>query len=205
MSRSAISKAENLFDFFHHQVDEAVNHRRAQVSEEGVYYLTHLLVEKGKAAEGPRSTLVELRMKAAQQPGAQALNTWRELGDEALYTSGFFQAHLERRALSLEYYAEMGASAYAHAANLLRSASGRSAGRGIEQTFAELAQTFEACIGVLREVKESVRASTDDTSDAAVLRLYQEWLATGSRASAERLRQLGVVPIRPASGKEPAC
>ena len=43
MSRN-LCTAENLFDFFHAQVDAAVSRTGNGVSEDGVYYLSILLV-----------------------------------------------------------------------------------------------------------------------------------------------------------------
>jgi hippurate hydrolase len=69
----------------------------------------------------------------------------------------------------------------------------------MDAIFGELGRCFRLCSDLLQEVRSSVRAQTDDASDAAVLALYEEWLATGSRAAAERLKALGVVPLRPGS------
>jgi hypothetical protein len=41
-----------------------------------------------------------------------------------------------------------------------------------------------------------VRQEARENTDADVLRLYEEWLASGSPRAAERLRALGVVPVR---------
>ena len=61
MSQRSIARAENLFDFFHASVDAAANRVGSPVSEEGLYYLSHLLVERGRAPEkGAPDTLVEL-------------------------------------------------------------------------------------------------------------------------------------------------
>ena len=202
-STAAIAAADNLFDFFHQEVDAAKSHRRAPVSEEGVYYLTNLLVERSRAeAEPPANTLVELQIQAAQASGPAAVTALRELGDKALYTSGFFRSSIaHHRAVSLDYYMEMGASAYQRLARALhsRAPADPSGHKPMDAIFGELGRCFRLCSDLLQEVRFSVRAQTDDASDAAVLALYEEWLATGSRAAAERLKALGVVPLRPGS------
>lgn len=207
MAQNALSTADNLFDFFREQVDTAVESTGTGVSDEGVYYLAHLLTERGhmQAANRP-DTLVELHLQAATGDRAQALTRWRELGDKALYTVGFFRGSIEQKRLDPEYYVEMGAAAYHRLSRMLEGPRGCvvGGGRGMDDIFHELAACFEACSEVLREVKQQVRAETPDTSDAAVLALYEEWLATGSRHAAARLRALGVVPMGPGA-LEPGC
>jgi len=195
-----IAAADNLFDFFHEEVGAAVQHRRAPVSEEGVFYLTNLLVERGRAeADGPE-TLVELQARASRAAGPEAVQALRELGDKALYTSGFFRGAIEaRRRVSVDYYIEMGSAAYRRLGHALPRPGPLQEGghKPLDAIFDELGRCFRLCSDLLREVRDSVRAQTDDRSDAAVLALYEEWLATGSRAAAARLRELGVIPQRP--------
>lgn len=178
----------DLFSWFHARVETAVAHRRAPVSESAVYYLSSLLTETAKRDEtSDTSTLVELRQKAANAPFGEAVTLWRSLGDQSLLSVGFFREHLRRRNLSPAYYAEMGRSAYALLGRLLRDPSGSAT-----DVFGELAEKYEACTEVIAEVRdEAAERSTTD-----VVRLYEEYLDTGSPRVADRLRQLGVVPIR---------
>lgn len=208
MSRSELSRAESLFDFFHERVGAAVQDTRAGVSEEGVFYLTNLLVEKGSTAAEQAETLVELKLRAQTGDRTCAIQSYRELGDRALYLSGFFRRSLHRRLMSMEYYLHMGASAYDALSRMLdlgRTQQGghRQGGhKDLSGIYLELAERFEACSDVLSEVEQEVRAEQTSVSDQDVLRLYETWLATGSPAAARRLRQLGVVPAR-SSGDEP--
>jgi len=198
MSRN-ICTAENLFDFFHEHVDAAATAQGSEMSEDGVYYLSNLLVERGRVAEqaGP-DTLVGLAMQARDQGGLRAVGTWRELGDQALYVSGFLRPSLSRRMVSVDYYLSMGASAYGQLAGLLRSPG---ACGGLDAVYAELADSFEVCSEVLQDVRDAVRAQTHGD----ILRLYEDWVATGNPRSAERLRELGVVPMRAGEGPESGC
>ena len=54
MSSPSLSQEENLFDFFHQAVGCAVDSTRTTVSEDGVYYLSNLLVERGRTSEVPQ-------------------------------------------------------------------------------------------------------------------------------------------------------
>ena len=203
MSRGDLSRAESLFDFFHEKIHTAVQDRRASVSEEGVFYLTNLLVEKGHTAEEERaSTLVELRLKAQTGDRMCAIQSYRELGDRALYLSGFFRHSRHRRLMSLEYYLHMGAAAYDSLSRMLDF--GRSTHQGghkdLSGIYLELAERFEVCSDVISEVEQDVRV--EQASDTDVLRLYETWQATRSPSVARRLRALGVVPD---SGPDETC
>ncbi len=186
--RLPLVEQNNLFDWFRDRVDEAARHQRAPVSRDTVYYLSQLLAEEGRADDGDTSTtLVELRMQAEAAPWGASINKWRSLGDRALLTLGFFRENLRRRTVSADYYAEMGATAYATVSRRLRSP-----GAPAHDVFAELADRFGPCTDVIAEVRQEACESCDQD----VVRLYEEWLATGSPRLAERLRSLGVVPVR---------
>jgi len=195
----SLCTAENLFDFFHEQVDAAVSSGGQVVSEDGVYYLSNLLVERGRVNdEAVPETLVELRMRAQEQGGLRAVPTLRELGDKALYESGFFRPSIQRRAVSVDYYLSMGAAAYDQLSGLLRIPG---AGCGLDTIYAELAGRFEVCSEVLQNVRDALRAHTH--SD--ILRLYEEWVTTGSHRAADRLQELGVIPMRPGKDDKTGC
>jgi hypothetical protein len=198
MSRN-LCTAENLFDFFHAQVDAAVSRTGNGVSEDGVYYLSNLLVERGRVSkENSADTLVDLRIQAQERDGVGAISAWRELGDKALYESGFFRSSLHHKSVGVDYYLSMGAAAYDHLSVILRMPGERG---GLDSVYAELAAGFVSCSEVLQRVRAALRAHTH--SD--ILRLYEEWVETASPAAAERLRELGVVPMRPGEDDPQGC
>lgn len=197
MSRGAIARADNLFDFFLVSIDEAASRRSSPVSEEGRFYLTQLLVERGRVREGPvdePDTLAELYERAQHGPSSHRLSAWRELADRALYVTGFFRQSLSRRLVSLEYYFQMGSAAYHRLSRLV--CGPRSEVRGLDEVWAELGHKFEDASDLLLDVHEDLRAS-EVATDQDVLRLYEAWLETGSPRLLARLQALGVAPTRP--------
>jgi len=191
MSFPELSQEENLFDFFHQAVDTVVSSGSEPVSEDGVYYLSNLLVERGRASEQVHpETLVDLQIQALEQGGTGAVQSWRELGDRALYTSGFFRASLSRQNVSLDYYLSMGSAAYNQLAGAMRWTG---AGGGFETIYEELAHQFEICSAVLQRVRDHVRATTH----ADILDLYEQWINHPDQATASKLAELGVLPMRP--------
>ncbi len=202
----------NLFDFFHAAVDRAVEGHARPVSEQGVWYLTGLLVDEAhrkESVEDEAETLAELRIRASQGDRATAIRAYRSLGDRALFVSGFFRQSLSRKLVSRQYYLDMGAAAYDTLAGLLRAAGfgrgqvvGEGATRGLDSVYEELAQAYDSCSEVLAEVRDSVRESDGgELSDVDIVSLYEEWLATGSPRLAARLASLGVVPVRGGDGR----
>ncbi len=191
MNQPSLSQQENLFDFFHDAVGSAVDSTGTTVSEDGVYYLSNLLVERGRSSDmNQPETLFELRVQAQERGGAAAVQSWRELGDRALYTSGFFRPSLHRQNVSLDYYLSMGAAAYDQLATVMRWTG---SGGGFENIYEELAHQFEACSTILQRVRDQVRAH----SNADILKLYEQWIANPDPATAEKLTELGVTPMRP--------
>ena len=197
MPELKLSRDSNLFDFFHEQVGLAADKAPLNFSEEGVFYLTNLLVERGQGAAGdePR-TLVELGLKAAHGSRSQAIQAYRQLGDLALYTTGFFRQSLERRSVGVSYYLEMGSMAYHRLSRMLTGREGQLIGegghKGLDAIFDELAQRYAVCSEILQDVRARLRSQSTDTSDLAVLGLYEEWLRTGSPHVARRLQELGI-------------
>ncbi len=179
---------ENLFDFFKERVDGAAKRQGAAVSQDTVFYLSQLLAEEGHLPEeAPAPTLVELRERAANGTFAEAVTCWRRLGDQALIALGFFREHLVHRRISTTYYAEMGAGAYGRLARLLRDP-----GVGLGEVFGEMSERFDSCTELIADVRDEAR----EGNAADIVKLYDEWQATGSVRAAERLRQLGLVPVR---------
>jgi hypothetical protein len=176
-------------------VDRAAARQDPPVSRDGVYYLANLLVERGRTGDrgSEVATLAELHMRARAAPPGEALEAWRELGDKALYTSGFFRQSLMRSLVGVRYYLDMGASAYQA---LARRIGGLSSARGMGAVFEELAGRFGTCSELLLDVRDEVRSH----SDRGIVELYEEWLATGSRRAAELLVKAGVVPGRQEEG-----
>lgn len=182
----------NLFDFFLEQVDATVSDRGAKVSPEGVYYLSNLLAERSHVdkVEEPQ-TLVELHLQASQGDRGQQVRCYKDLGDQALVVSGFFDGKLRRSTVGVGYYTAMGRAAYDRLARLLSGGKGE---HGLDAVFAELADTFTECVAILREVRDGMGAAQATLDDVALLRLYQQYQSTGSRRALARLRALGLEP-----------
>jgi hypothetical protein len=185
-----VQTASNLFDWFHERVRDARGSLAPALSEESTLYLTTLLVERARADHVtlPERTLVELHARATQAPPAEQLRTYRELGDRSLHLVGYFEESLQRKTVGTDYYCTMGAAAYSRVDDVFK----RWFANAFDDIFQELAEHFRTCVRVLREVRKSV----DDEPDV-LMRLYRQWIETGSEEAALRLRSRGlVIPLR---------
>lgn len=183
---TSIEATNSLFDYFHGRVRDARDGLGIEVSEDTGLYLTTLLVDRARA-DVPRpqeSTLVELHARAVQAAPAEQARTYRELGDRSLYLLGYFEESLSRKIVSTRYYREMGAAAYARVDEVFKLWFANA----FDQVFEELSLGFEDCVRLIRQV----RAAVDDQPDV-LMRLYTEWLETGSEQAKQRLRARGIV------------
>lgn len=179
----------DLLCFFQDRVDEAAAHQRADVSPSARHYLARLLTDVGHDDEPtpqPGETLAELHVQASLAPPGAAVTLLKRLGDCSLLLTGYFREQLARRSVSRAYCARMGESAYERLNAMFPGDT------ALAPVFGELARRYEACAEVIAEVRDESAAR----SDTDALRLYEEWLRTGSPRVAERLRALGLVPAR---------
>lgn len=189
-SPDPLTLESDLFVFFRGRVQEAAAHQRAGVSERAVLYLSRMLTDLGHeqdAAPPAGETLAELHLRASLAEPAEAVTLLKRLGDWSLLLTGYFREHLARRRLSPEYCSRMGGGAYQRLERMFPGDV------SIAPVFGELAERYDTCVEVIAEVRDEAA----NRSDSDVLRLYEEWLRTGSPRVAERLRALGVVPGRP--------
>ena len=108
----------------------------------------------------------------------------RHLGDHALFVSGFFGDSLARKVVDIDYYQQIGRTAYRDVATGL---SGRGSATGWMLLYRELSGRFGDFVDVLAEVGDRSRPSRSQN----LLRLYERYLLTGSERDRRRLIQSG--------------
>lgn len=147
-----------LEGFFADLIREAVAAERVVLDDSCVQYLLNLCREFSKhealfamqrAGENGTPALVWLYERAQTSDRGLRFQAYRHLGDVSLVVSGFFAPHIERdRSLvGIDYYVQMGASAYDSAASLAQPT-------GFGKILSELAQKFRSLVEVLTRVAE---------------------------------------------------
>ena len=176
-------------------VASALGEARLEPSPMASAYLVELLLERVREPaadpaapdEDRAPTLAEALLGARQRRGADRVRRLRRLGDRALFVSGYFGDSLNRSVVDLDYYREIGRSAYGDAGATLAVSAGDRSWPGL---FFELARGFGAFVDVLAAIGDRTRADRP----ADLLRLHERYLRTGSDRDRRRLVRLGYTP-----------
>ncbi len=189
---SSVIERTSLRALFAALLGRALDGTRLTPSPMAVAYLIELLCQRVRTPEPGAArvpTLAEGLLSARLTRGGQRIHLLRELGDHALFVSGFFGESLTRSLVDLGYYIDVGRFAYADVSEKLESALVQ---EGWPLLFEELADCFGDFADLLGEVSE--RAGTSPPPD--LLRLYQRYLETGGERDRLRLLARGQVPPR---------
>jgi hypothetical protein len=190
-----VEPVANLQEFFRDSLHGALARAHLAVEDQTAHYVVNLLTLFARADALYEQTEQGKRIKPLVVMLSEALEAdtpsdrnrgLQRLGDLSLFVAGFFAHSFARKLIDIDYHIAMGGRAYGTLAESL--ARGRS--RVLAQVFAELAEKFQPLVDALNDVSETSYRHTD----ADILRLYEQWLKTGSRRSYELLRRLGVTP-----------
>ena len=172
--------------FFRDEVDRALRDQGMTSGTLVEHYLVRLLA--AYAAQPIAKAPLGLKMLAASDaPPRERRVQLREVGDTSLYVSGFWAESLDEKWVDVDYYIELGGSAYGE---LARGGPGWT-GDPFGEVFGELASNFPTFVEVLEMVS---RRTNRCASNQDVLKLYRRWQRTRSLSAESRLAALGVVP-----------
>lgn len=181
-------------DYFKTLVTEGLEARKVKAPASVQGYLVGLLshyvnthnLYKNPSKESTESsqpqTLAEMYLVAQQSELLRKLDLLRELGDRALYVGGYFGDSLKRKIVDIDYYIQMGEAAYGQLSTSHRDEE-------LGQVYWTLSSRFVDYVDVLTVISHKVNVH----SDQDLLRLYDNYLKTGSELAKERLLELGVL------------
>ncbi len=192
----------SLDEFFGDLLQEALNAAQLDLEESSRLYLLKLFTQfctneglNGRSTEDPGTpALVRLYEQACSKEPGMRFDAFRYLGDVALFVSGCFTPHIERQGslVGVNYYVDMGASAYLSAASLSRNS-------GFEELLQELAAHFRDLVHVFGHVAE--RTTLPVSSDVRVL--YESFVRNPeSLLLRDRFLHHGAIPVFAANGGE---
>jgi hypothetical protein len=181
-------------EYFGELVKQGLAQRRVDTYPLVEFYLVELLEHYMDArnlfqqedANGRRrqETLAELFLRANNAEPATRIELLKRLGDTSLYVSGFFGDSLERKIVDVDYYADMGGTAYATLAHCIKQDPQI-------RMFQEISRRFIDLVDVLTFVSQKAFVHNDES----VLRLYERYLRTGSELARDRLVEMGVMTV----------
>ena len=187
----------DLRDYFRESIDAVIDNQGVDVDPHAAHYVVNLLTlfarsedlyEDHGEAYGLKPLALMMADAAAASSAVERTFSLQRIGDVALFVAGFFADGLAHKLVDLDYYINMGGTAYGSLSDEIR---GTVRGRALAHVYRELARKFQIVVDVLNEVRDIARCS----SDIDVLRTYEVWLRTGSKRAARLLRKNGVVPM----------
>ena len=173
-------------EFFRDQVDQAFRDQGLTPGALTEHYLVQLLAAYAAHPIDAQPLAIKL-LEAVEAAPRERRVQLREIGDTSLYLSGFWAESLADKLVDVDYYIDLGGTAYGE---LARGGS-KWTGDPFGDVFAELAANFARFVEVLMVIS---RRTAPPANNEDVLRLYQRWLRTKSRWTAARLASLGVIP-----------
>jgi hypothetical protein len=194
-ARDRVHPVASLQEFFKDSVASAMAKQGVAADDQTAYYVVNLLTLFARhetlypqEQPGPGlQPLAPLLAAAADSPTRESRAALlRRVGDTSLFVAGFLGDGFARKLVDVDYYIDMGGSAYGMLSDDVRRTRD---GRAFGTVFAELAAKFRDFVDVLAEIRDAGKEQAID-----VLRLYEVWLKTGSRRAARLLREHGLEP-----------
>jgi hypothetical protein len=191
-----VQAVSNLKEFFRDSVTESMGRQQVDADDQTTSYVVNLLTLYSRSEvffdqsdNGPELRPVALILADAVDcdPGEKNFALQR-VGDVSLFLAGFLGDGLATKLVGVDYYVSMGGAAYGTLAQNIR---GSVRGRAVGDVFTELAEKFSDFVDVLADIRDAAKTSHTD-----VLRLYENWLKTGSKRAARILRSLGIEPTQ---------
>lgn len=189
-------------DFFVEAVESAFVERRFSTFPSAQSYLVKLLEyyvpagnlfdEVDENGRRTRSTLAETFLKAMNAEAHLRAEMLKKMADRALYITGFFSDSLQRKLVDVDYYAEMGVTAYGFLAQSSREDIAA-------KIYREYAEKFIGFSEILATISSQARIQ----DEANIMRLYETYAKTGSDFARERLLERGLIAVPLADLKKP--
>lgn len=182
-------------EYFTSVLREGLEKRRVEAFPRVESYLVDLLQhyldarnlfdsEKSESGQRPLTTLAEIYLTATNAEPSTRAELLKKLGDRTLYISGFFGDSLSRKVVDLDYYVDMGGAAYRELAEFTRE-------DGLARVYSVFSKRFVDYVDVLTYISQKSLIQTDQ----GLLRLYDQYLRTGSELAREKLIELGVLNL----------
>lgn len=183
-------------EHFTQLLKEACDHHGISIQPHSEVYLVQLLQNYITANnlfqfndhldsdQKPFSTFAEIYLTALNSDEPKSRKLMKTVADRSLYLTGFFSESLNKKAVDIDYYMNIGSSAYAHLSVWAKADA-------MSHIYKSLSNKFIQCVDILSYISEKSQLQ----SQTDVLFLYEKYLKTGSKLAQSKLNELGVTTL----------
>tara|TARA_B100001248_G_C27399050_1_gene468332 strand:- start:1604 stop:2203 length:600 start_codon:yes stop_codon:yes gene_type:complete len=175
--------------YFQELVQDAMKNRSVNNDPLVTSYLTNLLIhylhtenlfdELGEDGKKNRPTLAELFLRAMNSDASIRSDLLKKLGDTSLYIGGFFSESLNKKLIDVDYYVNMGETAFSNLA------------KNSEDIYAEMYDDFAKRFVDYMDVLTFIARTSSIANNNDLLKLYEDYQKTGSSLLKETLIEQG--------------
>lgn len=193
-SKSTLSVIGSTRAYFFSSLQQALFARKIETFPAVEIYLVDVLEkfmltdklydESNSSGKKTRETLAEMMLRASSATPRQRADLLRKLGDSALYISGFFGPSLQRKIVDVDYYINMGTTAYSSLAREIDEDT-------FSRAYAEISNRFTDFVDVFTLMSQGTR---DAQRGPDVFRQMDLLSKTGSPLILEQLSEQGIFP-----------
>ena len=176
MSKPFILDSSELSQW-HTLVHDAEQDYGCQLDEAMQSYLVFTLMRFAKNQQLNSKALAIDYLNSHHLPNSMRSEQLRDIGDQCLLVSGLYPQSAERRQVGVNYYVDLGRSAYQHI--------GAVAQQGIAELYQQLAESFILLMDLLQTIRQY---SSPALQPIAAMELWQQ---TGSRAAYKQIATNG--------------
>jgi uncharacterized protein YjiS (DUF1127 family) len=176
MSKRFILASSELSQW-HVLVSEAEQDYGCQLDEAMQSYLVFTLMRFARDQQLNSQALALDFLSSHLLPQSQRHEQLRAVGDQCLLVSGLYPMTAEKRQVSIDYYVNLGRSAYHHISTVT------------QQSIAELYQQLSESFILLMDLLQTIRQYSSPVLQP--IAAFELWDKTGSRAALQQLSEYG--------------
>jgi len=176
MSKQFILDSSELSQW-HSLVHEAEQDYGCQLDEAMQSYLVFTLMRFAKNQQLNAKALALDYLNTHHLPNSIRSEQLRDIGDQCLLVSGLYPQSAEKRLVGVNYYVDLGRSAYQHIGAVTQ--------KGIAELYQQLAESFILLMDLLQTIRQY---SAPALQPIAAMELWQH---TGSRAAYNQISDNG--------------
>jgi len=180
-----ISVCQKPSEFFSERIASVFSKQKIEASKEAEFYLVDLMARfmmaTTMASMAEPLALQYLRAQGEQVDAGEKFRLFRSVGDTSLYVSGFFRDSLQRKAVDLDYYLDIGTGSYRQILEIVKDPVFR-------HLYKEMAAKFAQFADALAQISHE----TFIQNNQDLLRLYEVYIKTGSEVARKQLFEKGV-------------